>query len=204
MAYVTGSRIRKAQHLILAGQSTLAQIALIVGFADQSHALALPIVQGITLASLQNRFSADITVFLNNFTADAIGVTAAGATLGLIRAITLRDATQRLLRENDNSLVTLASGTGSDKIIIDQMAHRASMAFVRAPGLKHAHDKIVTRVLLDLQAARALAQIKTMLPALSAEMQQALRIIQEKSWLILPAARALPNRPQRYATTCVY
>ena len=37
MAYVTRSRIRKAQQLILSGQATLAQIALMVGFADQSH-----------------------------------------------------------------------------------------------------------------------------------------------------------------------
>jgi len=37
MAYVTGSRIRKAQQLILSGKSTLAEIALMVGFADQSH-----------------------------------------------------------------------------------------------------------------------------------------------------------------------
>jgi len=143
-------------------------------------ALGLPLIQGVALSSLQNRFSADITVFLNNFTAQAIGVTAAGATLGLIRAITLRDATQRLLLENDKSLVALASGTGADSAIIDQMAHRAGMAFIRAPGLKNARDKVVTRVLLDLQAARALEQIKTLLPSVSADMQQALRTIQEK------------------------
>jgi uncharacterized membrane protein YccC len=140
----------------------------------------LPVIQGVALASMQNRFSADITVFLNNFVAQAIGVTAAGATLGLIRAISLRDATQRLLQENDKSLGALASGTGSDNVIIDQMAHRAGMAFIRTPGLKNARDKVVARILLDLQAARALAQIKTILPSVPAEIQQALCAVQEQ------------------------
>jgi AraC family transcriptional regulator len=37
MVYVAQSRIRKAQQLILSGKSTLAEVALMVGFADQSH-----------------------------------------------------------------------------------------------------------------------------------------------------------------------
>lgn len=37
MAYVEQSRIRKAQSLILKGEISLAEIALMVGFADQSH-----------------------------------------------------------------------------------------------------------------------------------------------------------------------
>jgi uncharacterized membrane protein YccC len=141
-------------------------------------ALALPVVQGIALASLQNRFSADITVFLNNFVADGIGVTAAGATLGLIRAISLRDATQMLLRENDKALAGLANGTESGKAAIDQLGHRASMAFIRARGLNNARDKIVHRVLLDLQAARALAQIKILTPSVPVDCQEAIHALQ--------------------------
>lgn len=37
MAYVEQSRIRKAQQLIVSGRATLAEIALMGGFADQSH-----------------------------------------------------------------------------------------------------------------------------------------------------------------------
>lgn len=158
-------------------------------------ALALPVIQGITLASLQNRFSADITVFLNNFVADAIGITAAGVTLTLIRSISLRDATQRLLQENDRSLVALANGMGSASVIIDQMAHRASMVFIRASGLKNTRDKIVTRILLDLQAARALGQIKILFPAFSAEVQQALHIIQEKIVIYFSQRKSFDELP---------
>jgi AraC family transcriptional regulator len=37
MSYVEQSRIRKAQELIQSGEATLAEVALIAGFADQSH-----------------------------------------------------------------------------------------------------------------------------------------------------------------------
>jgi hypothetical protein len=60
------------------------------------------------------------------------------------------------------------------------MGHRASMAFIRAPALNNARDKIVVRVLLDLQTARALLQIQMMLPSVSGELQQAIHALQGK------------------------
>jgi len=147
------------------------------GIASSNPAIAglmLPVVIGINLADLQNRFSADISSFLNGLIAQNAGLLAAGAALGFVRAICLHGATKRLLTENGHALAHLADDkTTACEPILDRMTHRSALALTRAPRLRHDQDRVATRILLDLQASRALVQIKDILPLLSPPLQNA-------------------------------
>lgn len=159
-------------------------------------ALMIPVVIGINLASFQNRFDADITSFLNGFIAQTAGVLAAGAALSLVRVVSLRGATERLLTENGQALAALAlAGHDDQSLVLDRMAHRAGMAFIRAPGLGEVRELVIRRMLSDLQAGRVILQIKAMLPKLSPALQDALRTILAKAANQFLARRGLKDPP---------
>lgn len=143
-------------------------------------ALVLPLILGINLASFQNRYDVDIAGFLNGFLAQALGLLAAGMALNFVRVYSLQGATRRLLIANGASLATLAATEKPDQRVLDHIAHRAGMAFTRAPALHEARQQVVNRILLDLQAGRALMQIKSLLPRATPELLASLRAIQEK------------------------
>lgn len=132
----------------------------------------LPIILGLNIADLQNRYSTDITVYLNSLVAQNIGIIIAGGTLGFVRALTLYRATRRLVTENGQALAHLTD----DRIptclpTLDRMTHRSALALVRAPKLRQDQQRIASRTLLDLRISRVLVQMRDVVPLLSAALR---------------------------------
>jgi uncharacterized membrane protein YccC len=140
----------------------------------------VPAIFAINIANFDNRYSVDVPGFLNSFTAELIGVMVAAFTASLVRNITLCTATKRLIRENGKSLAVLASEDVPDPHILDHMAYRAGLAFSRSPSLQESREKVIKRVMLDLQAGRALVEIKKLLPKIAPQDLPLLRQIEQK------------------------
>ncbi len=151
--------------------------------ADPRHAgLPLPAIMGLSLASFQNRFNADITVFLNSAIAQTVGVTLAGIVLGIMRSLSMKHATGRLLADNARELGMIFSQDDDPSVIIDRMAHRASLVLGRVQVFGEEGRRMTNSMFLDLQIGQLAAWL---LPL----MAQADPIIQE-AWQRLSARSA--------------
>ncbi len=175
-----------------------------IGIIMSNPAIAgamLPVLFGVTLASLQNRFDADITSFLNGFVPQIAGVVLAGAVLNFIRTVTLKSATSRMLNRNGYALALLAGDTPviDEKeidIITDNMTHRAALSLTRCRILnKEEYNRVVNRVLLDLQAERALINMKEATKKMSPDLQSSVNDIGGKIALYFSGRRDLASPP---------
>ncbi|MGB9154446.1 MAG: FUSC family protein [Alphaproteobacteria bacterium] len=143
--------------------------------------LMFGVILGVNLVDLHNRFTADAAAFLNGYTAQTVGIVAAGATLAFVRAFSLKSATERLLIENRQALADLAQeNSTSQDAVLDRMVHRSALALIRAPQLRQESEAITSRVLLDLRIQRVLIQIRNLMPAFSADTQAAMNSIRHR------------------------
>ena len=141
----------------------------------------VPLMLGINLADMHNRYSLDAAAFQNGFIAQTLGICVAGFILAFVHALTLESATRRLLGENARTLAYLAA---NDKQIpedaMDRMTHRSALALVRAKNFSQNRDKMISRVLLDLQTADALIKLHTLKPRLPEDVQDSLHEVAQK------------------------
>jgi hypothetical protein len=118
----------------------------------------------------------------------------AGSVLGFARAISFENSTKHFLTENGQALALLADdGLVSCDAVIDRMTHRSALALVRAPTLMQEREQVIDRILLDIQAGRALVQLKELAPKISPELQQALHKIRSKLALYFSGRDGLRN-----------
>jgi uncharacterized membrane protein YccC len=173
----------------------LSCIPLGLGMANPKLAnLMFGIILGVNLADLHNRFNADAAAFLNGYIAQTIGIAAAGATLGFVRAFSIKGATERLLVENRQALADLAQENDrSQEATLDRMVHRSALALVRAPHFKYQGEAITSRVLLDLRVQCILTQIRNLMPAFSDDMQAAMNSIKHELALFFSTNNKAPH-----------